>query len=155
LHAQRQVLSQILQNIAQEMFQIDQTPTLTINEVHRPDAATSLLGEMVMPEAEQRTFFATLYCREVDFTILSFITSPTMDGETAGDIAQRMDCSFAPQNVRSVSEVFGEACDAGQASACRDLSLYVEEGTARADRGTVAELRAKACALGDAESCTT
>lgn len=153
LHVQREVLRQILQNVAQESFQLDYAPALTMNELKRSDSATALLGEFVMPGAEQRAFFATLYCREVDFTILSFITGPTIDAETAGGIAERMDCSFAPKNVRSVSELFGEACDAGQAGACRDLSLLVEEGTALADHGTAVELRAKACAFGDAGSC--
>lgn len=155
LHADRQILRQVLQNASQEIFSLDSSTELTLNDLYRYDGSESTLAEILHASLDSRKFLVTLYCEKADFTVMAFFFGAGMDPGKAGDLASRIDCSFAPTGVRSLSQVFGESCAAGNARACADLSAYVSEGSALADFGTALELRERACEMGVSESCTT
>jgi hypothetical protein len=98
----------------------------------------------------------TLFCEDIDITFIVQIFERPAARPLAHAMSSRIGCPAGPPaKVRSVSEVFGEACARGEAQPCADLAAYVEEGMALDDKGSSESFRRRACELGLASACPT
>ncbi|HKE95779.1 MAG TPA: hypothetical protein VKB34_15795 [Povalibacter sp.] len=156
LHRDTKVLSRVLSNLIGAALKLDKAPEASVRMIQRPDKAPATLSVFphVVPDSADNFYIGTLYSADSDLTFL-FLTQAADEFEHAAvELTFGMSCPDGKPIVeRSVSQVFGDACDDGNARACVDLAELVAAGSADTERGTREDLRSRACKLGVRSYC--
>jgi hypothetical protein len=135
-------------------------PQVAIEPIARTDGAISMLGHLSGDLGELgsngRVQIGTLYCPDLDSTAIVLVFGGNDPRTKPLEIAQSLGCPQAnavEPTFATIDAVFSPVCESGDLLACQLLAEYIQGGHATGGVMSLERARARACALGDRQSC--
>lgn len=155
----KRLLKQVLGSIFATVLESRSPLDVSTAQIKRPDAALSTLNTLsARPRTGEVAEFeiATLYCADLDSTVMLLIFGDGDPRTSSADLAESLECpkpDAAQTSHASIDAIFSPVCESGDLLACQRLIEFIRTGNAAGSVMSLERARARACALGDRDQC--